>query len=215
MKKLIFSALFAGAVCAGLSSCGAGDKGEVNTDSVFTAEFVDTFTTVSANQIGIELARYISATEDMTGKEFDRQEFLKGLQLITGSNYSDEFIEGVQYGCNIALTINTLKAQGLEMNRDELLRNIRRIVMADSISQADHDYYIAESERLFKQLNAILDKRQQMRAGIQPVQMAAPAGELELSPEEMQALLNGDNTQAVEEVVETVAETDQPDQTQN
>ncbi|MDE6396037.1 MAG: hypothetical protein K2K84_02060 [Muribaculaceae bacterium] len=204
MKKLIFGALFAGAVCAGLTSCGAGEQGEVNTDSVFTAEFCDTFTTVSANQIGIEIARYISATEDMTGKEFDRQEFLKGLQMITGSAYSDEFIEGVQYGCNIALTINSLKAQGLDLNRDELLRNVRRLVMADSISQADHDYYISESERMFKQLNSILDKREQMRAGIKVVP-AVPATEPEFTPE-MQALLNGDETEVVEEVTETVVE---------
>lgn len=209
MKKLIFSALFAGAVCAGLTSCGAGEQGEVNTDSVFTAEFTDTFTTVSGNQIGIEIARYIASTEDMTGKEFDRQAFLKGLQLITGSTYSDEFIEGVQYGANIAMTINSLKAQGLDINRDELLRNVRRLVMADSIGQAEQDYYIAESQRLFNQLNVILDKRQQMRAGITPTApQPAPSVQPELN-EEIEALLNDeDTTIAVEEEVEAVAQAD-------
>ncbi len=204
MKKLIFSVLLSGALCAAMTSCGAGEKGEVNTDTVFTAEFCDTFTNVSANQIGMEIARYIASTEQMTGKEFNRQEFLKGLQMITGSAYSDEFIEGIQYGCNIAMTINTLKAQGIVINRDDLLRSVRSLVMADSISASDYNYYAAESDRMFKQLNSILDKREMMRAGVTPVAVPAQAAEPEFTPD-MQGLIVEDEEIEVEDVTPSEA----------
>lgn len=196
MKKFFVSAMMFGAVMAGMTSCGAGDQSEAQNDTIFSEEFTDSFTTAQSNALGADLARQIEITQELTGETYNKKDFLKGIQQVVGTAHSSEYLDGIEWGRKIAMYIDAMKSEGLEMDRDEVLKNIRRLVMADSIPTKEYEFYGSESERFGQQLSAIMFKREMSRAG-QQVPEQAVATEATAVPQNVP-------DEAIDEMIEVV-----------
>lgn len=154
MKKVFIGVCMAAVLTLGTTSCGSGDKTDVNNDSIVSSELSDSINIQLGTYAGMDLGNRLAMAEK-DGIPVNRAEFLKGLKFTISYPYSKVFHDGVQNGVKLAMTINRLKDRGVEINRDEILTQTRKYVMDDKFNISDRNATQLVFERLMDRLEAL------------------------------------------------------------
>lgn len=123
MKKLMLGACAVLALAA--ASCGKCDNAAkceaAATDSLSTA-----YGTYVGSMINGEFAQFNS-------NEKGKQEFLRGMQIVFGSDESRETRMGMDIANKLMTEISQLKEQGIEMNKAAVMQAFKKAFLADSM----------------------------------------------------------------------------------
>lgn len=157
MKKLIFAASLLIASCMSLTSCGGQGETQTDNDTIFNAELTDSIS-MSIGSFNAGMARNQLG---YTGNA----EFIKGVQLIVGSDFSPEQLQGMLFAQNqIEPLIQGLKSEGLDVNRDLVLQEFRK-VMNDKDFTDDKFMTIYENyNKAANKISEVISLREQKRA---------------------------------------------------
>ena len=149
MKKTIL--LFA-AVAVALTtavSCAKGSPAADDKDSVAIAGKVDPSDTTAVNYgkmtgnfVGRELGQYA----EQTGKGYDTEEFVAGVEYILNSTRSEAFLAGMNTGLRMAAELNQFADAGFELSRPTIIANFKAAV-ATPLDQTEE----AEVSRRFSE----------------------------------------------------------------
>lgn len=132
MKKVIIGACMAAALTLGTTSCGCGDKCSVNNDSIVPTELSDSINTYMGMRVGMDLGNEISMAEK-NGTIVNRKEFLKGLKFTATYPYNESFDHGFNSGLTIVPNLEALSEQGVDIDRDAILEQVRKYTQDDKI----------------------------------------------------------------------------------
>ena len=157
MKKSVIGACMAVALLLGATSCGCGDKCTVNNDSIVAAELSDSINTHLGMYAGMDFANRLTMSEK-EGIAVDRKEFVKGLKFAVSRKFDVYFSEGVMSGLQMSMTIDQLKKEGVEINRDEILRQARKFIMNDEVKLMEMNAAQFDFEKLMTRLESLGDK---------------------------------------------------------
>ncbi|MDE6207251.1 MAG: FKBP-type peptidyl-prolyl cis-trans isomerase [Muribaculaceae bacterium] len=122
MKKIILGALGL-ALLAGMSSCGkcGSDKSCTTNDSLSTTygEYVGTMV--------------LADFSNMNSEQTDKQQFLKGMQLVMGADDSQSTRMGMQVALQLSNELNQLKEQGIDVDATTVYNSFKKAFLADSV----------------------------------------------------------------------------------
>ncbi len=126
MKKLISGACALVAIAMTMASCG-----KCNGDASSCKAANDSLTNVYGQYVGTVLAQDFSTN---TQNPIDKTEFLRGLQLVFGSNGDRSTQIGLQIGLQMLGEMSQLEEQGIYIDRAKALAAFKQAFLADSIS---------------------------------------------------------------------------------
>lgn len=185
MKKTIFSAVLMLSAAVMSTSCGGGQTEEVNNDTVFTDELCDSLSYTMGAFMGVNL-------HDEIRNSPNADDFIEGYQLIAGHKYSYEKLLGMRAGIYIAEQFANIENQGVKINRNVFLQQFRKYIQDSQLDQAEYALLYKKFQDIVRQIDIIIQKRENMRA------LTAPAVDVyEITAEEMVETLN--DTVAVQE----------------
>jgi FKBP-type peptidyl-prolyl cis-trans isomerase len=128
--------------------------------------------------IGSELQYYAKES----GEDYNREEFLKGLQAVVGSEHDDAYVAGMNTGFRVLQDIKGMKQQGVQVNRDLLLSEMRKLILADSIDKAKTDEYSTTYQDMMRRVQAQAQAREEAKKADSPEAKAnIKAGEAALA----------------------------------
>ena len=155
MKKIFIGiALFAGLTLA--TSCGGGQRGEVNSDTVLTREFTDSMSMALGAFMGANLQDEVRYTQNV-------DDYIKGYQLVAGHKFSNEELMGIRAGMFVAENFANLEAQGVEINRDLYMQEFRKYLQDKDLEQAQYAILYKNFQDFIQAVDQMLMKRDQLR----------------------------------------------------
>lgn len=175
MKKSIIAAIAAVIGVAGaisFTSCGSGQAGAAANDTTITQSTADSLSLGYGNLMGAYFNKNILDAERYDSLVVNRPDFIKGLQLVLSQDYSEDFMAGVMAGAQIQSDLKKYGAQGVNMDRRVILEQVRRLVLADSVSQADSKRYQDEMTAIQNRVNALIERREELRVRQSPQAVA-------------------------------------------
>lgn len=182
------------AIAFGATSCGGGDKKEVNTDTIVSVELADSMSVALGAFMGANAQGEIPNAENI-------DDYIKGYQLIVGHNFSYEELMGMRAGLYVATQFAGLESQGIELNRDLYLQQFRKYIQKENLSQAELGQLFQNYQSVINSVENILALREQMRMADVKAQMNAEIlAEEEIVSEEVTA----DKTEAADDETEEV-----------
>lgn len=135
MKKMILGACAVLALT--VASCGkCGDN------SCATGSTIDSLSTAYGENAGTtifyEFPRFSDNSKD------SKMEFLRGMQVVMGADDSRNTVLGMQVATNILAEMQSLEAQGVKLNKAEMMNAFKKAFLSDSISpeQMQHSSYM-------------------------------------------------------------------------
>lgn len=154
MKKSFILATAAVALGLGMGSCcGSGSCG-TGVDSLVSKSKSDSVSTFFGRMTGGFINNELNYYAEQQGEEFDRQEFLKGVQSVVGRKHSEAYYAGVGTGLRLGQDMLNMEAQGVQVNRDKFLAAFRELVLSDSVSDEQRNEYAAIYQQLNDQIQA-------------------------------------------------------------
>ena len=197
MKKIILGAAVTMSMLA--TSCGGGTPADVDNDTIFSRELSDSISETMG-------AFYGATLQYQTANMASIDEFIEGYQLIAGHQYTDDQINGITTALQLVRQIQALEAEGIEINRDLLLREFRKYIQRENMDDMEFAQLYDQAEKLNKRMSTIIERREVLRGNI-------PATETIMTetPEQPAPV----DSIAVEEIVEaeTIVTAEQPDST--
>ena len=156
MKKLIFGA------CAALmlvgASCSKGNATESTTK--IPKEISDSVSMYSGSTLGAyvlsDYLNYIKTSDN----DVSKASILKGIQIAL-ANDDEATVIGLQIGAQVLSQFKRFEEQGIEVNRNEFLKNFRRVFEADTVNM---DALATENSimtELMGRVQTIVDERKQ------------------------------------------------------
>ena len=141
MKKILLGAAAVVAVAAGMSSCSkdAGKDGEKNVSAV-SEGMADSISVYYGRAYGQNIWNYVNQQAQRSGEEINKEEMLKGIQLVLSSEDSNDFLLGMCVGMDMKGFIQQTGEDGVKLSKSKVLDNFKREFMADSIPSSDADY---------------------------------------------------------------------------
>lgn len=113
------------------ASCGNGVASDNDKDSAAIAGKVDPSDTsavnygkMTGNYVGRELGQYA----EQTGKPYDTDEFVAGVEYILNSTRSEAFLAGMNTGLRMAAELNQFAEAGFELSRPTVIANFKAAV---------------------------------------------------------------------------------------
>ncbi len=153
----------AAALVLGTTSCGCGTKCDVNNDSIVSAELSDSVNTYYGTIVGMQINKGIE-DQYYHGNDIDVQDYLKGLQMVTGQAYSDSYMMGIAMGLRVAGYIDQLEAAGVDIDRDAILAKVREYATAEEVNLQDINQVDVIFSGLTDRVSQIDFNRAKMRA---------------------------------------------------
>lgn len=169
MKKTLIPIL-ALSLTAGLTfnSCGSGDAETAN-DTVVAQTTIDSLSQAYGKLMGAYFNKSICDTERTDSTiVINRQDFIKGMQLVLSDDYSEDFFAGVMAGVQIQKDLKNYANQGTALNRQEILNLVRNLVLQDSVDEKSYKAYQDTMMKLQESLNKTLERREVERAKATP-----------------------------------------------
>lgn len=158
MKKLMLGA------CALLSlaavSCDkcCGDKCATANDSLADAY---------GQYVGAMIYSDFSNFDDNSNSA--KQEFLKGLQLVAGTDESRNTQMGMQVGIQLMNEIRQLSEQGIELDKNDVINAFKKSFLADSLSFMDVQARQVAFRELFEKAQAEAAAAKEQAKGEEPI----------------------------------------------
>lgn len=163
MKKTILyaAALMLGAM--GAVSCGEGTV-EENNDTTVSKGLADSLSLAYGRMVGAALNHDINFYMSEADTSYDKKAFMQGLLTVVSQEHPDEYYAGMQYGLRVATDLHRSADQGAPMDRRTVINEIKRLVMADTVTETTRGMYMEEYDRLRQSVEAVQEKRMQARA---------------------------------------------------
>lgn len=127
MKKMMLGACALMALAAvSCGKCGDGSCEAAATDSMSTAygQYVGSMLYGDFAQMGND-------------EKSDKQEFLRGMQIVLSSDGSRNTRMGMQVALQMMAELEQLKEQGIEVNKAEVMNSFKQAFLADSLSYTE------------------------------------------------------------------------------
>ena len=131
MKKILLGAAAVVAVAAGMSSCSkdAGKDGEKNVSAV-SEGMADSISVYYGRAYGQNIWNYVNQQAQRSGEEINKEEMLKGIQLVLSSEDSNDFLLGMRVGMDMKGFIQQTGEDGVKLSKSKVLDNFKREFMA-------------------------------------------------------------------------------------
>ncbi|MDE6396038.1 MAG: FKBP-type peptidyl-prolyl cis-trans isomerase [Muribaculaceae bacterium] len=170
MKKTILLFAAAAVVLTTAVSCGKGSPSGEDNDSTALAGKVDPSDTMAVNYgkmtgnfVGRELGQYA----EQTGKGYDTDEFVAGVEYILNSNRSEAFLAGMNTGLRMAAELNQFANAGFDLSRATVAANFK-VTVTTPLSETEE----AEVNRRFSEfadkVSSIAEKKAEAEKSATP-----------------------------------------------
>jgi FKBP-type peptidyl-prolyl cis-trans isomerase len=182
MKKFLFGMCMLAAIGAGTTACGNGAKASEDNDSLVNKATSDSLSQyyglMAGSYIGSELSYYAKES----GEDYSREEFMKGVQAVVGQDQQDAYIAGMNTGMRVLQDIKGMEKQGVQVNRDLLLSELRKLVLADSIDNTKTEEYSRTYQQMMQRVQVAAQAREEAKKAESPEAKAnVKAGEAALA----------------------------------
>ena len=129
--------IISAACCAMLlTACGKGQGNDSGADTLVSVATSDSISaaygSMAGGYIGGELKNYAM----YMGQEYDRAEFMKGVQAVMSHQHPDAYIAGLSTGLRIHQDVKEMEKQGVQVDRAVLLKALKAAIMADSLNDS-------------------------------------------------------------------------------
>lgn len=193
MKKLFIMAAVGATLCLTATSCGNGDKADVNNDSIIPAALVDSVSRNYGAFVGADIRREIVNVKNV-------DEFIEGFQLAAAQDYSADKLQGIYYGVQAGSVLKQMQQQGLQIDRHTFMQQFRNYLQKEDLSTEEYTALYKELQKVMQSVEAVMAKRQKMRQADLEEQFKEAAVQVEVE-EIAGTATDGDD---VEESVENV-----------
>lgn len=128
MKKIIYGACAALVIMA--SACSKGGDAE---KSAVPAQLSDSVSMIYGRTVGGYVLGDYQRFAQQNKSAATKNDIIKGIQLAFGNADSEGMMIGLQVGGNLLNEIKRFEEQGIDINREEVLKNFREVFMGDSL----------------------------------------------------------------------------------
>ena len=128
MKKIIYGACAALVIMA--SACSKGGDAE---KSAVPAQLSDSVSMIYGRTVGGYVLGDYQRFAQQNKSAATKNDIVKGIQLAFGNADSEGMMIGLQVGGNLLNEIKRFEEQGIDINREEVLKNFRAVFMGDSL----------------------------------------------------------------------------------
>ena len=128
MKKSIYGACAALVIMA--SACSKGGDAE---KSAVPAQLSDSVSMIYGRTVGGYVLGDYQRFAQQNKSAATKNDIVKGIQLAFGNADSEGMMIGLQVGGNLLNEIKRFEEQGIDINREEVLKNFREVFMGDSL----------------------------------------------------------------------------------
>ena len=171
MKKLFIGTFLLIGLAMSSTSCGGEEKQEVNNDTVVSESLTDSLSMALGECYGYFCQQDIGPNRNV-------EEFIKGLQLVVGHNFTRDELEGIMAGYKISQDIKFREEQGIAINRDLFLQQFRSYIQNRDINPVMGAEIYHKYDMLSERVENILSKREEMRKKQSPdATLLVPMGE--------------------------------------
>lgn len=129
MKKFIYGACAAMMIMA--ASCSKGD--DANKESLVSKQLSDSISICYGSAIGGYVLNDFQRFDSTMQNEKTKKDILKGIQLAFANADDEAVIMGLQVGGQMVRELKSYEEQGIQVNRNEIIANFRKVFMADTI----------------------------------------------------------------------------------
>lgn len=128
MKKIIYGACAALVIMA--SACSKGGDAE---KSAVPAQLSDSVSMIYGRTVGGYVLGDYQRFAQQNKSAATKNDIVKGIQLAFDNADSEGMMIGLQVGGNLLNEIKRFEEQGIDINREEVLKNFREVFMGDSL----------------------------------------------------------------------------------
>lgn len=164
MKKFIYGACAAMMVMA--ASCSKGGDAK---ESLVPQQLSDSVSMCYGSAIGGYVLNDFQRFDSSMQNERTKNGIVKGIQLAFANADDEAVIMGLQVGGQMLRELKSFEEQGVEVNREEILRNFRKVFMADTLD-------MSAVREFGMQMNTLMTKVEQIKAE-KEAELAAQAPE--------------------------------------
>lgn len=167
MKKAFIIA--AAALALGMTSCGgSADKNDQAADTLLSAATTDSIAQYYGRYVGNFILNDYSNFAPESRQEATKDDIVKGIQYILGANDSRGFSMGMQIGMQLQNELTQFKSQGINLDKDMVMRYFKNTFMADSIDRDQMQAVSDVFQRLMQQTQELSAKREEARKAQAP-----------------------------------------------
>lgn len=169
MKLTKFGACAIMAAGLAVASCGNGDKCDAGCDTTVSKAAGDSISEFYGLQVGSLIngeLKYYAEHEDDT---YDAKEFVKGVQSVLGEKHDPAYIAGVSAALRMSEDLRSLEQLGVQVDRSILMDNLRRTILADSISDEQKRQYAETYNVLVNSAQIKAQAREEARKNLSPI----------------------------------------------
>jgi FKBP-type peptidyl-prolyl cis-trans isomerase len=168
MKKFLFGMCMLAVVGTTATSCGNGDSADADNDSIVAKATSDSISQYYGMMTGSFIGGEISYYANQSGEAYNREEFIKGLQAVVGNEKDEAYIAGMASGFRVWQELKEMEKQGVQVNRGEMLKQMRKFILADSVSQEEAQKYAQEYQKLIQNVQAKAQAREEAKKANSP-----------------------------------------------
>lgn len=150
------------------TSCGQGSDAKSDSDTLVSVAKSDSLSQYYGLMAGSFIGGELSYYAKDSGEAYDRNEFVKGLQSVVGLDKSDAYLAGMNTGMRVLQDLKGMEKQGVQVNRDILLKELRKMILADSINKDESQEYSRIYQDLMQEVQAQAQAREEARKANSP-----------------------------------------------
>jgi FKBP-type peptidyl-prolyl cis-trans isomerase len=158
-KRTLIMSCAVVALAASLSSCGKCDKNCQNDPYTFSKAQSDSLSIAYGKAIGLYLNENLREYQAHSGQGYDKEEFVKGLQYILTKDNNEAFNAGAYSAMQMLGDIKKFEEKGAKIDMSLLMREMRRCILADSVSDGQTALAQAELRSIDNKLEDMAMKR--------------------------------------------------------
>ena len=176
MKKTLFAIAMSAIAVASTGCSKSGDSKVSAEDQAFN----DSLTMVLGRGQGAMLAQNMDQLPENELAKFNKKSFLRGFKEVIMADTSDVAYQyGVQIGLGFARQLKALYGEGVDINREDLIRYFSQAFLQDSINSTQLGSDMNEMQSLMNRVQQKAQARQMEAAQAQQAAREAEASENE------------------------------------
>lgn len=157
MKKIIISAVMTAGLMLSATSCGCGEKCNVDNDTIITPEMADSLSLTLGAFDGTRANPFVRQYDDMN-------EYLEGFQMIVGNKFSYSKQRGMADGLYVLDEIEKKEfILDTKLNRDLYLQEFRKFVQDTALRSDQQEILYNRLEELNQAIEKVLQERETKR----------------------------------------------------
>jgi len=163
MKNFIYGACAAMMIMA--ASCSKGGDAK---ESLVPEELSDSVSMCYGSAIGGYVLNDFQRFDSTMQNEQTKKDIIKGVQIAFANADDEAVIMGLQVGGQIIRELKSFEEQGVEIDRNEVLRNFRKVFMADTLNMDALHEFGMQMNTLMRRVEDIKAKKEAEKAAQAP-----------------------------------------------